>query len=107
MVHVSNPEPGVLSLEGEIDLHEAPNVKAQLQPLIGAQQPTVVVDMGGVSYIDSSGLALFIEAMQRVHGYGGKFALCALRPSVRTIFDISRLDQVFKIFPDRKAAMEA
>ncbi len=105
MANVSTPEPGVLALEGEIDLHEAPQVKAKLLPLINAKLHHVVVDLAGVSYIDSSGLALFIEAMQRIQAYGGKFALCGLRPSVRTIFDIARLDQVFRIFPDRQAAL--
>jgi anti-sigma B factor antagonist len=107
MANVTTPEPGVLALDGEIDLHEAPQVKTKLLPLINSKLPHVVVDLTGVSYIDSSGLALFIEAMQRIQAYGGKFALCGLRPSVRTIFDIARLDQVFRIFPDRQAALTA
>lgn len=104
MANVTTPAPGVLALDGEIDLHESPEIKEKMQPLLSAQLPKVVVDLGGVSYIDSSGLALFIEAMQRVQAYGGKFALCSLRPSVRSIFEIARLDQVFKIFPDRASA---
>ena len=107
MISPESTDPGVLALDGEIDLHESPQVKARLQPLLNAKLPRVLVDMDGVSYIDSSGLALFIEAMQKVHAYGGKFMLCSLRPSVRTIFDIARLDQVFQIFPDRKAAQAA
>ncbi len=105
MANVTTPEPGILALDGEIDLHESPQIKEKLQPLITAKLPQILVDLDGVSYIDSSGLALFIEAMQRVQAYGGKFALCGLRPSVRTIFDIARLDQVFRIFPDRGAAL--
>jgi anti-sigma B factor antagonist len=104
MANLSTPSPGVLALEGEIDLHEAPNIKESLLPLITAKSPVVVVDLSGVTYIDSSGLALFIETMQRVQAYGGKFALCGLRPSVKTIFEIARLDQVFRIFEDREAA---
>ena len=107
MASVTQPEPGILSLEGEIDLHESPHVKEKLQPLIEARQPRILVDLTGVSYIDSSGLALFIEAMQRIAGYGGQFGLFGLRPNVRAIFDIARLDQVFKLYPNRDAAVAA
>jgi len=94
----------VIAPEGEIDLHSSAIVKEQLEPVIAGKQPVVIVDLSGVSYLDSSGLAVFIEAMQRVQGYGGKFALCGLREGVRHIFAIARLDQVFKIFPDQAAA---
>jgi anti-sigma B factor antagonist len=107
MASVSNPEPGVLALEGEIDLHESPHVKEKLEPLLEDKHPRIVVDLTGVSYIDSSGLALFIEALQRVQAYGGQLALCGLAASVRTIFEIARLDQIFRIFPDKRAALSA
>ena len=98
--------PVILAPEGEIDLHSSPFIKEQLEPIFAAQRAPVIVDLSGVSYIDSSGLAVFIEAMQRVSGYGGRFALCGLRESVRHIFAIARLDQVFAIFPDQAAALE-
>ena len=107
MATVSTPEPGVLALEGEIDLNESPAVRERIKPLIDAQLPRIIVDLSGVSYIDSSGLALFIESMQRIQGYGGKFALTGLRPTVRTIFEIARLDQIFQIYPDVAAAQAA
>lgn len=107
MATVSTPEPGVLALEGEIDLNESPTVRERIKPLIDAQLPRIIVDLSGVSYIDSSGLALFIESMQRIQSYGGKFALAGLRPTVRTIFEIARLDQIFQIYPDVAAAQAA
>ena len=97
--------PIIVAPEGEIDLHASPLVKAQLEPLIAQRCAKVIVDLAGVSYVDSSGLAVFIEAMQGVQGYGGQFALCGLRESVGHIFSIARLDQVFRIFPDRAAAL--
>ena len=45
--------------------------------------------------------------MQNMEAYGGKFVLAGLQENVRSIFEIARLDQVFVIFPDLKAATEA
>jgi anti-sigma B factor antagonist len=104
---VSQPEPAIIPLEGEIDLHESPNVRDQLRPLIEKKVPRVYVDMTDVIYIDSSGLAVLIDAMQRVANYGGKFGLIAIRPAVRTVLEIARLDQVFRVYPDRAAAVSA
>ncbi len=93
------PAPFIVPLEGEIDLNETPQVMSQLEPLIAQRQPQIHVDLSRVSYIDSSGLATFIDAMQRVQAYGGEFALVALGDSVRRILQIARLDQVFTILP--------
>ncbi len=97
----------VLPLEGEIDLHVSPNVAESLHAMIRKKPRRLVVDLAHVSYIDSSGLAVLIEAMQKVEAYGGKFALAGLDQDVRIIFEIAKLDQVFQIFPDTDAALAA
>ncbi len=99
--------PNVLPLEGEIDLHVSPGIANSLKTMAQAKPETLVVDLSQVGYIDSSGLAVLIEAMQSVVGYGGKFALAGLQESVRPIFEIARLDQVFRIFPSVDAALAA
>ena len=99
--------PNVLPLEGEIDLHVSPAISASLQAMVKKKPKTLVVDLSRVSYIDSSGLAALIEAMQNVQEYGGKFALVGLQETVRTIFEIARLDQVFQIYPTVNAALGA
>jgi anti-sigma B factor antagonist len=104
---VTQPEPNIISLEGEIDLHESPNVRESLRPLIENKVPRIYIDMTGVNYIDSSGLAVLIDAMQRIANYGGKFGLINIRPAVRTVLEIARLDQVFRVYPDRASALSA
>jgi anti-sigma B factor antagonist len=99
--------PNVLPLEGEIDLHVSPAVTASLNAMIEKKPKQLVVDLSRVTYIDSAGLATFIEGMQKVEAYGGKFALAGLQETVRSIFEISRLDQVFQIFPDVDTALAA
>ncbi len=97
--------PYVLPLKGEIDLHVSPVVTASLDAMIEKKPERVVIDLSGVTYIDSAGLAALIQAMQKVEAYGGRFLLAGLQETVRSIFEISRLDQVFQIFPDTDAAL--
>jgi anti-sigma B factor antagonist len=97
--------PNVLPLQGEIDLHVSPNIAASLNTMIEKKPSPVIVDLARVSYIDSSGLAVLIEAMQKVQQYGGKFALAGLQEPVRLVFEIARLDQVFQVFPNVDAAL--
>lgn len=102
-----NKRQQVLPLEGEIDLHVSPRISASLGAMIDEKPDKLVVDLSKVSYIDSSGLAVLIESMQEVEAYGGEFALAGLQEKVRPIFEIARLDQVFRIFPDVDAALAA
>src|SRR5205814_8097675 len=95
----------VVQVKGEIDVNDNPPVTAALTEVIEQKPERVVVDLSEVSYIESAGLAALIQAMQKVEGYGGKFMLSGLQETVRSIFEISRLDQVFQIFPDAAAAL--
>ena len=97
----------VLPLEGEIDLHVSPRVSEKLGEMIKQKPSRVVVDLSGVTYIDSSGLAILISAMQDVEDYGGRFAIAGLQENVRTIFETARLDKVFLMYPHVDAALAA
>jgi anti-sigma B factor antagonist len=57
----------------------------------------LVVDLSSVTYIDSSGLAALIAAMQKAEGYGGKFLLAGLQQTIWDIIGNVRLDQVFHV----------
>ena len=99
--------PNVLPLEGEIDLHVSPRIAASLGAMVEEKPQHLVVDLEKVTYIDSSGLAVLIEGMQNVEGYGGKFALVGLQNDVRSILETARLDQFFSTYPHVEAALAA
>jgi anti-sigma B factor antagonist len=101
------PKTEILVLLGEIDLHRSPEIKELLQPLVAGKAPRILLDLSAVTYMDSSGLAVFIEALQKVLGYGGKLGLFGLQDGVRNIFEIARLDQVFEIYHDEATALAA
>jgi anti-sigma B factor antagonist len=97
--------PNVLPLNGEIDLHVSSGIAESLCAMTEKKPKQLIVDLSRVTYVDSSGLAVLIEGMQNVEEYGGKFALAGLQQSVRDIFELARLDQVFRIFPTVDAAL--
>lgn len=88
-----------LPLEGEIDLHRSPRFERSLASMIKKKPEHIVVDFSGVTFIDSSGMAVLIRAMQNMKEYGGKLSLSGMNDQVRPIFETARLDQVFVIDP--------
>ena len=99
--------PNVLPLEGDIDLHVSPAVREALNAIIRKKPKRIVIDLSRATYIDSAGIAVLILAMQEVEAYGGKFFLSGLQETLRLIFETSRLERVFRIFPDVDAALAA
>jgi anti-sigma B factor antagonist len=99
--------PNVLPLEGDIDLHVSPLVTEALNAVIKKKPERIVIDLSRATFIDSAGVAALILAMQKVEAYGGKFFLAGLQETIRLIFETSRLDRVFRIFPDVDAALAA
>jgi anti-sigma B factor antagonist len=97
--------PNVLRLQGDIDLNVSPAVTASLNAMIKKKPERIVIDLSRTTYIDSAGMAALILAMQDVEAYGGKFFLSGLQETIRSIFEISRLDRIFRIVPDVDAAL--
>src|SRR6476469_5770411 len=99
--------PNVMPLEGDIDLHVSPVVAEALNAMIKKKPERIVIDLSRATYIDSAGIAVLILAMQEVEAYGGKFFLAGVQETLRSIFETSRLERVFRIFPDVDAALAA
>lgn len=89
----------VLSLSGELDYHSSPELREKLTELTSKQAPKILVDLSGVDYMDSSGIATFVEAFQKTKRYQGRLILAALTPTVRGVFEIAKLDSIFEIAP--------
>lgn len=97
----------VFALEGEIDLHYAPALRSILQSKIKSRCPALVLDFSRVTFIDSSGLAAIIEYFRDAADHEGVLCLTGLSETLRTVFEIVRLDTVIPIFPLREDALRA
>ncbi len=107
-IQTQNIDDGVIVRPvGEIDLSCAAMLRQRLGQIQDDQPARLVVDLSAVPYMDSSGVATLVEAMQIARRTGSKLILAALQDKVRSIFEIARLDMVFAIVDtvDDAAAM--
>ena len=108
LTNMSLPSPrNVLPLEGQIDLNVSAKVADSLAQLIKDKPARLVVDLSGVNYIDSSGLAVLINGMRDMEDFGGIFILAGVRAEVRPILESARLENFFLIFPSVDEALAA
>ncbi|MEZ5178146.1 MAG: STAS domain-containing protein [Acidimicrobiales bacterium] len=87
----------VLLVGGEVDVATAPRLREQLIKLVNDQRFQIVVDLGGVDFIDSTGLGVLIGALKRVRTQGGELALVCTERRILKVFEITGLDRVFRI----------
>lgn len=93
--------------EGDVDLSRSPVLRNSLKQALNAKPKRLVVDLGLVDYMDSSGVATLVEALQIARRANSRMVLCGMKDRVRSIFEIARLDTVFTIANSRDAAMSA
>jgi anti-sigma B factor antagonist len=95
---VNSPALCVCSIEGEINITTSPELRKFCGKMLDNKTPLVVLDMGNVSYIDSSGLATLVEILQRLKRQGGALRLAALQKKVHDLFEVTKLEKLFEIF---------
>lgn len=89
----------VVTLSGDVDLESSPRVRSALLECVKSN-PSVVVDMSGVDYIDSSGVASLVEAFQTARKNGTRFVLAKVSDAALRVLELARLDKVFAIVPE-------
>jgi anti-sigma B factor antagonist len=96
----------VVTLQGEIDLQNSPDLRKELLACL-AECQEVVVDLSGVDYIDSSGIAGLVEAYQTARRKKSGFSLAAVSPAAMRVLKLARLDEVFIISETLAPALKA
>ena len=96
----------IASLMGEIDLHNSPQVRVALLETLNREKPQrLILNLGGVPYMDSSAIAVLVESLQKLRKTGGKIYLTNLQPRVKGLLEIARLDAIFVIAANEEEAM--
>jgi anti-sigma B factor antagonist len=96
----------VVMLAGEVDLHSSPQLRQVLLEILEQRPARLIIDLSGVEYMDSSGVGTMVEIKRRLESDGGRMILAALRPRVRSVFEVTQLDRFFEIARDVREATE-
>ena len=110
LVPTSRVEPAanavVASVRGEIDLHNSPDLRGVLLELLAKHDPKrLILNLAQVPYMDSSAIAVLVEALQKIRKSGGRIFLTDLQPRVKGLLEIARLDSIFVVAKDETEAL--
>ncbi|WP_203336517.1 anti-sigma factor antagonist [Nocardioides limicola] len=89
----------VVAVGGEIDVYTAPRLREQMTDLVAAGRYHLVIDLGGVEFLDSTGLGVLVGGLKKVRSHDGSLDLVCNSDRLLKIFRITGLAKVFHIYP--------
>ena len=106
-IELQEKRPGVfvIVLAGEMDMSTSPDVRTTMAPLFRSGTARVIVDLAGVTYIDSSGIATFVEGLQLSQKTAAHLTLAGMNAAVEAVFELAYLREVFHIVPTVEAVL--
>ncbi len=96
----------IFDISGDIDLATSPQLrKALLRELRELKMPRVVLNLGAVRYIDSSGVASLVEGLKASRDVGSRFILFGLNKTIREVLQLSKLLRIFEIYDNEEQSV--
>ena len=96
----------ILSLDGYLDAHTAPEFERAVQTEFEAGRVRLVVDCSRLTYISSAGLGVFMSFVEEIRAASGDIKICGLSPKVFQVFDILGFSALFDIVDGLPAAVQ-
>jgi anti-sigma B factor antagonist len=87
----------VIRVQGEVDLNTSPQVRKAITGSIPGKDGALAIDLSGVPYMDSSGVATLIEGLREAGKTGANFMLVAPTSAVMKVLQLARIDSLFDI----------
>jgi anti-sigma B factor antagonist len=100
----------VIAVQGELDLNTAPELETPLEDALTSGDNSILIDLAGCEFIDSTGIAVIVRAWQRVGKNGdgdgaGDLVLCCPNDQVQRLLKITGVESSISIHPDRDSAL--
>ena len=97
----------LVGVSGRLDQNLTPQLESALQSLLSGGYYQLIVDLAGVTYINSGGLRCLVSAWRQARQRGGNLALCGLSQRISDVFAIVGFNKVFQIYPSAGEAQLA
>lgn len=94
----------VLELVGRLDTATAADLDFAAEPHLDGPNK-LLIDLGGIQYVSSAGLRVFLMIAKKLQKTQGKLVLCNMTAPVREVFDIAGFSKILTIEPDRAAGL--
>jgi len=88
----------IFKIDGDIDMKNSRQLREKLQTALKGRPKAMLIDLSACPYIDSSGIATLVEALQNLRSWSGKMAIARPSQRVKDIFEIAHLDGIFPMF---------
>ncbi|MEP6761120.1 MAG: STAS domain-containing protein [Sporichthyaceae bacterium] len=88
----------VVTVAGDVDLDTAGSLSDEVATATHEETPHLVIDLGGVTFLDSSGLKVLVATNKRTEQAGGSMVLVAVPRVVMRVLTVTALDRVFAIY---------
>jgi anti-sigma B factor antagonist len=95
----------VLDLDGELDTYSCPGLRDTIIRLVDEGEKHILLNMGGVQYIDSAGLGTLVGGLKRATEHGGQLKIVNANDQIQKVFNITGLVRVFEQYKDEATAL--
>jgi anti-sigma B factor antagonist len=102
-----NARTRVIGLGGPLNAGSSDELKEVFHQVAGEGIHQVVVDLGKVHFIDSSGLAALVSGLKALGGENARLKLAGLQPQAQLLFKLTMFDRVFETYADVDTALKA
>ena len=103
--HESKQGCQIVKLEGRLDAMFVEDTRQQIMKIADTPENALILEMGGVDFIDSSGLGFIVTIFKHVRQKQSEMVLVNLTPQARSLFELTRMTQILNILPDEQAAL--
>jgi anti-sigma B factor antagonist len=105
--HIRGTGTIVLAVHGDADLNVAEELESRLTEVIEQGPSAIVLDLSGVTFLDSMVLGVLLQGLKRLRARGGRLRVVAPRAEIRRIFELTHLDRLFELDSTREEALVA